>query len=33
MAKGYKKWVQVAEEASNPYMGREMVQGGTEIAF
>jgi Cu(I)/Ag(I) efflux system membrane fusion protein len=33
MARGYKKWVQVAEEASNPYMGREMLQCGTEIAF
>jgi len=31
MAKGYKRWVQVAEGAANPYMGRDMLQCGTEI--
>jgi Cu(I)/Ag(I) efflux system membrane fusion protein len=33
MAKGYKKWVQVSESKSNPYMGREMLQCGTETDF
>ena len=33
MADGYKKWVQVSEGASNPYMGSKMLQCGTEAAF
>ena len=33
MAKGYKKWVQASESASNPYMGKEMLQCGAETDF
>ena len=33
MAKGYKKWVQVSEGVSNPYMGTDMLQCGTEADF
>jgi hypothetical protein len=33
MAKGYKKWVQVSEGVSNPYMGSDMLQCGTEADF
>ncbi len=33
MAKGYKKWVQVSKGVSNPYMGSEMLQCGTEAGF
>jgi hypothetical protein len=33
MAKGYKKWVQVSEGVSNPYMGSDMPQCGTEANF
>jgi hypothetical protein len=33
MAKGYKKWVQVSEAVSNPYMGSEMLECGTEAEF
>jgi len=33
MAEGYKKWVQVSEGTSNPYMGSKMLQCGTEAAF
>ena len=33
MAEGYKKWVQVSEGTSNPYMGSKMLQCGTETAF
>jgi Cu(I)/Ag(I) efflux system membrane fusion protein len=33
MAKGYKKWVQISEGVSNPYMGSEMLQCGEEAAF
>jgi hypothetical protein len=33
MAKGYKKWVQVSEGVSNPYMGSDMLQCGTEAGF
>lgn len=33
MAKGYKKWVQVSEGVSNPYMGTDMPQCGTEAGF
>ena len=29
MAKGYPKWVQAAETASNPYMGTQMASCGT----
>ena len=33
MAKGYKKWVQVSEGVSNPYMGSAMPQCGVEADF
>lgn len=33
MVKGYKKWVQVSEGVSNPYMGTDMLQCGTEADF
>jgi len=33
MAKGYKKWVQLSEGVSNPYMGTDMLQCGTEADF
>ena len=33
MAKGYKKWVQVSEGVSNPYMGSGMPQCGVEADF
>ncbi len=33
MAKGYKKWVQVSEGVSNPYMGSAMPQCGVEGDF
>lgn len=33
MAKGYKRWVQVGKEASNPYLGSEMLQCGNKIDF
>lgn len=33
MAKGYKKWVQGSEGVSNPYMGTDMLQCGTEADF
>lgn len=33
MAKGYKKWVQVSEGVSNPYMGSEMPKCGAEADF
>jgi len=33
MAKGYKKWVQVDAGASNPYLGSQMPQCGTESDF
>ena len=33
MVDGYKKWVQVSEGTSNPYMGRKMLECGTEAGF
>lgn len=33
MAPGYKKWVQVNEEISNPYMGAKMLQCGSSAAW
>lgn len=30
MAKGYKKWVQTKGEIENPYMGKEMLECGSE---
>lgn len=33
MAKGYKKWVQVSEGVSNPYMGSAMPRCGVEADF
>lgn len=33
MAKGYKKWVQLDDAISNPYMGREMPKCGSEAEF
>lgn len=30
MAKGYKKWVQAAPEVENPFMGKRMLECGTE---
>jgi hypothetical protein len=33
MAKGYPKWVQASEAASNPYMGTEMASCGTATSW
>ena len=33
MAKGYKKWVQLDDTISNPYMGSTMLQCGSEAEF
>jgi len=33
MVDGYKKWVQVSEGTSNPYMGSKMLECGTEAGF
>ncbi len=33
MAEGYKKWLQKAEQISNPYMGRRMPRCGSQRAW
>jgi len=33
MAQGYKKWVQVDSAMKNPYMGKRMLECGSEVAL